>query len=194
MRCRHWMLLVLFLAVGVVGCGGSDGPGDGGDDPNARAETGGPATAVTVFLDAVRQGDDAKAAEMFTVTAREKAAAMNIQVAPRGSDTARFGVGETEFVNEDLAKVQSTWTDVDETGAFRSDEMAWMLRREPAGWRVAGMAATVFQGEPPLLLDFENPEETLRKLELLRKEIEQRTDAGTVQARQTRNSLDSVTR
>lgn len=194
---RHWMLLLAFLAVGINGCGGSDEAnttGANAGQASAAQQAAGPAEAITVFLDAVRRGDDDRAAEMFTVMAREKASAMNIQVAPKGSDTASFTVGQIEEVAQDIVKVQSTWTDVDEQGSFRTDQMAWMLRREPVGWRVAGMAATVFQGEPPLLLDFENPEETLRKLELLRNEIQRRGDAESLQATQPRNPGDAVYR
>lgn len=208
---RHWMLLLAFLAVGTVGCGGSNGSGGastpedagtqagatlGGKTPGAStsANMSGPAKAVYQFLEAVRRGDDQKAAEMFTRLARQKAAEMDIQVAPQGSDTAKFTVGEVEYLAEDVAGVKSTWTDLDQNGAVRTDEMAWMLRREPEGWRVTGMAATVFQGEPPLLLDFEKPQETLRKLESLRGEIRRRAEMEKLHAQQPENSADSIRR
>jgi len=70
--------------------------------------------------------------------------------------------------------VLSKWTDMDRSGQPRTDEITWMLRREAEGWRVAGMAATVFEGEPPLLLDFEQPEETMRRLDLLSEEVQRR--------------------
>ena len=207
MRCSHWMLLLAFAAVGVAGCGGSDEsdatstadeaasqPGEAENGRLASTESIGPAGAVSKFLDAVRRGDDEAAATMFTPLAREKAAEMNIQVAPRGSDTARFQVGQGEYMKQDLARVQSKWTDLDQEGALRTDEMAWVLRRQAEGWRVAGMAATVFEGEPPLLLDFENPQETLRKLDLLREEIRRRAEWENLQARQPENSADSIRR
>jgi len=211
MRCTHWMLLLAFVAAVAAGCGGSDGSDESSTPGDARMQTGagpvegeqartasgesvGPAEAVAQFLDAVRRGDDEAAAVMFTPLAREKAAEMNIQVAPRGSDTARFEVGKVEYVRQDLARVESVWTDLDQDGGLRTDEMAWMLRREPEGWRVAGMAATVFQGEPPLLLNFENPQETLRKLDSLREEIRRRSEAENLQAQQPENSADSIRR
>lgn len=200
MRYRHWMLPLALLAALAAGCGGSsdepasDSEADASGADDAAVQQSDPAQCVTVFLEAVRRGDDEGAAAMFTDTAREKASQMNIEVAPEGSDTARFGVGQVEYVGEEVAKVQSTWTDYDAEGELRTDEMAWMLRREPEGWRVAGMAATVFDGEPPLLLDFENPEETLRKLELLRDEIRRRTEAETYQAAQPANPGDTFRR
>lgn len=204
MRFRHWMLPMALLAALAIGCGGpaqepqSDSTAEvsqgASQTDGAAAQQKDPAQCVTAFLEAVRRGDDAAAAAMFTGTAREKASEMNIEVAPKGSDTARFGVGQVEYVGEDVVKVQSTWTDYDPEGELRTDEMAWMLRREPEGWRVAGMAATVFDGEPPLLLDFENPEETLRKLQLLRDEIRRRTEAESYQATQPANPDDAIRR
>jgi len=201
MRYSHWMFPLALVAALSAGCGGSGETDDSSTsqaDPSQAGASGAgdapdPAEAVTVFLEAVRRGDDAKAAAMFTETARQKASEMNIEVAPKGSDTARFQIGQVEYVDQALAKVPSTWSDYDPQGELRTDNMAWMVRREPEGWRVAGMAATVFEGEPPLLLDFENPEETLRKLDLLREEIHRRSEA-TYQATQPTDSAEPFLR
>jgi hypothetical protein len=141
------------------------------------AQTNTPEKAVAVFLEAVRKGDDERAAGMFTPLAREKAAGMGIQVAPKGSDTASFQVGKVDYLAEDGARVQSKWTDMDKDNSPRTDEITWMVRKETEGWRVAGMATVVFEGKPPLLLDFENPKETMQKLELLRREMESQSQA-----------------
>jgi hypothetical protein len=146
------------------------------------AQTNTPEKAVSVFLEAVRKGDDERAAGMFTPLAREKAAGMGIQVAPKGSDTASFQVGKVDYLAEDGARVQSTWTDLDKDSKPRTDKITWMVRKEAEGWRVAGMATEVFEGKPPLLLDFENPQETMQKLELLRREMERQAQSETAAA------------
>lgn len=202
MRYRHWMLTMAMVAALVAGCGdsGNTPPASSGSDPAAAtaasqsAEPADPAQSVKSFLEAVRRGDDATAAAMFTELAREKASEMNIEVAPKGSDTAQFEVFEAEYIDDGLAKVPSTWSDYGVDGQLQTDKMAWMLRREPEGWRVAGMSAAVFEGEPPLLLDFENPEETLRKLELLRDEIVRRSQAEAYQASQPAGPSSEVRR
>jgi hypothetical protein len=148
------------------------------------AETNTPEKAVTVFLEAVRKGDDERAAGMFTPLAREKAAGMGIQVAPKGSDTAGFEVGKVDYLADDGARVQSKWTDLDKDNNQRTDEITWMVRKEAEGWRVAGMATVVFDGKPPLLLDFENPQETMQKLELLRREMERQAQSETASAKE----------
>ncbi len=60
----------------------------------ARDDAEGPAEAVFTFLEAVRTGDDAKANEMLTQLAREKTSEIDMVVAPPGSETASFEVGE----------------------------------------------------------------------------------------------------
>ena len=79
---------------------------------------------------------------------------VEIPVTPHGSDTARFELGPVEQVNDEMVRVGCKWTDLDSEGQKRADEMTWSVLKEAEGWRIAGLAATVFDGEPPLLLRF----------------------------------------
>lgn len=221
MQNRHWTLWWTFLFLGIVGCGGSNQPSDTPasatpqaqatqkatpHSPNAQASsmvdlnkqlaatTGDPANAVATFLDAVRRGDDEATAAMFTPIAREKVNALGIQVAPPGSDTAKFEVGKVEMLSDDGARVESQWSDVDQEGNERGDQITLMVRKEECGWRVAGMAVMVFPGEPPLLLDFEKPDETRQKLDMLKEEIRRRTEGATQQAQLPEEPGNSVQR
>ncbi len=215
MRCKHGMLLLALLIVGLVGCQGSTGAGEdptaanpqgqaAADQPPTSAsglsdqtvpnDTSEPAAAVAVFLDAVRRGDDARIMELYTVRAREEAARLNEHFAPRASDTARFQVGNVEYVTDDGARVGCAWTDLDQNGQPHTMEFLWTLRREPSGWRVAGMVATPFPEENPVLFDFENLDETIRKVNLLAEEIARREQLGTREALETKKSEDPTLR
>ena len=199
MRLNPRMLLSMFLVAAIAGCGGSEdsAPADSageGSDQAASAKSAKPDAAVGEFLEAVRVGNDQDAAAMFTPLARQRVAELKIQVAPQGSDTASFSVGEVEYVAEDGARVAATWTDLDEDGKPRTDDMTWMVRRVPEGWRVAGMATVVFPGEPQLLLDFEKPQETLRKLELVREEVLRRAQTAGLPPSEQQNPEDSIRR
>jgi hypothetical protein len=102
---------------------------------------------------------------------------MDMAVAPIGSDSASFTVGEVELPEEgngELAHVASTWTDIDDDGQPRTDEILWVLRHEEQGWRIAGMATKVFEEEPPLLLNFEDPTDMRRKQQMAETEMERR--------------------
>ncbi len=199
-----WIVWSAVLAVGVMGCGGSDetaqrpksggGEAQSGGGGNNGAQQNGPAQAVFEFLEAVRTGNDDKAALMLTKMARRKTAEMNMEVAPPGSDTAQFKVGRVEYLAEDGARVASTWSDLDENSQKRTDEILWMVRRDPEGWRIAGVAATVFKGEPPLLLNFENPEEMIRKQEWVQQEVRRRAQQENRQAQGPENPQNSIRR
>jgi hypothetical protein len=155
-----------------------------------------PEAAVREFLEAIRTGNDKKATEMLSTVAQQKAAALNRNLTPPASDTARFTVGKVEYVGKDGARVASTWTDFDETGQSRSDQALWVLRHEAGGWRIAGVAAEVFSGEPPLLLNFEDPEDMSRKQQWVREEIRRRMEKaqGQLQAKEEEKSKKSVQR
>ena len=142
----------------------------------------GPAEAVHEFLQAVQSGDDQKSAGMLTSMAREKTAELDLEVAPPGSKTASFTVGEVEMVDENGAYVGSTWSDIDPEGVRHDDQIVWVLRREPEGWRIAGMVTKLFEGK--LVLNFEDPEDMLRKQELAAEEMERRAKAEQSQAEQ----------
>ena len=173
LRClaAAWMLGVAT----VVGCGSAP---TGGEDAqsSAASQTAGPATTVQTFLEGARTGDDEKVASMLTALARTELAKRGIPVAPARSDTARFEVGEVRYPAEGVAHVTSRWIETVEpaTSQAAAQEPTWVLRKEPEGWRIGGMAVVVFEGEPPLLLNFEQPDDMVRQMELLQVEIAKR--------------------
>jgi len=203
----HWLAMSAVLAVVVSGCGKPAGTGQSstssGGGAAATSNAGvaqdaaqleGPAAAAHEFLDALRTGNDEKAGKMLSTLAREKTASLNRNVTPPASDTARFAVGKVEYLGDDGARVACTWTDIDEEGQPKSDDAIWVLRREEEGWRVAGVAAQVFPGEPPLLLNFEDPEDMFRKQQWVREEIRRRIEAGGLQAQGGEKQEKSIRR
>lgn len=174
-----------FAAGLVLACGGCNKPTEpGAQNPQAGAsQTGGaaalpsgtPDQAVAVFMEAVRTGDTEKTAGMLTSIAREKTAAAGLDVAPPGRATMKYQVGKVEYVteNKDGAHVLCTVTDEGGDGVEpRNDEIIWVLRRESEGWRIAGMVTRVIPNLPPLVLNYEDPDDMIRKLDLLQQEME----------------------
>ncbi|OHB82221.1 MAG: hypothetical protein A2W31_02670 [Planctomycetes bacterium RBG_16_64_10] len=193
-RCYH-TLLAFSLTTGLVGCGDQPGTPSPQAKSAERAAVAGqgtsagtsPAQTVFCFLEAVRLGDDTAASHMLTDLARQKTAEINMVVAPPGSDTASFRVGQTTMVQDGLAHVACCWTDLDNEGKPRTDEIVWTVRRSGRGWRIAGMAAKIFPDRPPVQLNFEDPQEMLRQQKLVEHEAIQR--AGQ-QERQASRSAD----
>jgi hypothetical protein len=131
---------------------------------------------VTSFLEAIRKGDNDAATRLLTKIARQKAAETGRCVAPAANDSARIEVEEAVYptAGHDIAHVPTKWIDLDATGKPRTDKATWVCRLEPEGWRVAGFAAYVFEGEDPLLLSFEDPVDMAKKQDWLKKEIDRR--------------------
>ena len=147
-----------------------------------------PATAAVVsFLDAIKRGDDAAARAMLTKLARLKTEELGISVAPPVADSATYSVRGCEIVGDthDLAHVGTIWTDVDADGFKTNENVVWVVRLDPEGWRVVGMAMRVFDDMPPLLLNFEDPEDMLAKQELVAQELQKRAE---------KNAQDSAAR
>ena len=166
----------------LVGCGGGTAETPAPSTVTAASDAK-PDHIVRNFLEAVRTGDDAKAAQMLTEVARRETEKHELVVAPPGSDTAHYEVGEVEYIEAgELAHVASKWTDVGENGQPHTDDIVWALRRDPAGWRIAGMATKIFPNEPPLLLDFEQPEEMMRQQRMAEEEIQRRAQAAQPKA------------
>jgi hypothetical protein len=162
----------LVLQPGCSGAGGS----------TAKAE---PAKATVVaFLEAIKRGDDGAARGLLTKVARLKTEELGISVAPPVADTATYSVREAEVVGEsdDLVHVGTTWTDVDGEGFKTAENVVWVVRLDPEGWRVVGMAMRVFEDMAPLLLNFEDPEDMLAKQEMVAKEIQKRSQQAEKEA------------
>ena len=194
-------LVVLGLA-GLTGCGKSENPAATAAAPAGGSAAGpkvvndvnktprpagdGPDAAVYDFMEAVRTGNDEMAGRLLTPMARQKVAEHHMVVAPPGTDTARFEMSRTEPSSESTAKVAVLWTDLDESGKQRTDQIVWLAKRVEEGWRISGVAAPVFDGEPPIELNFEDPAEMIRKQQAVREEMRKRAQqqAGAAAAPQ----------
>lgn len=190
---RKQLSFAIVLALFTAGCGGGSTPGD--QQAAATGKAGnlpGPDKTVAAFLEAVRVGNDDQASQMLSPLARQRTAERDLVVAPPGSETAKFQVGEVEVVGDDAAHVASSWTDIDETGQPHTDQIVWILRRESEGWRIAGMGTKIFPDQPPLFLNFEDPDDMLRKQQLAEQEMRRRAgldspgaESPPLQAQQT---------
>lgn len=170
------------LTVLAVGCSKSEeGPA------TAAAPVAPPDATIREFLEAIRTGNDKQAESMLTDLARQKTAQADLMVAPPGSPSASYKIGEMEVIDGQVAHVSTIWTDTGDDGKPQSNEFVWALRLEPSGWRVAGVAVALFPNQPPLLLDFEDPADMMRKQQMAEQEMQrqmnpQQTAPQNVQA------------
>ncbi len=130
-----------------------------------------PEEVVRKLLEAARDGDNAKAASLFTPAARATIKELGWQVAPVKSSTATFAVGDVTHIEDGRARVTTSWTDYGTT-----TQMSWILRSGKEGWRIAGMETRVRDGVPPVLLDIENLEEARKNFRVLAEAAESSAD------------------
>lgn len=176
------------LAFSFTGCGGGSTEQPAAVTPaanNAVAKNT-PQDAVRKFLQAIKDGDNQTADAMLTKLARDETKRADLHVAPPGSPTASFEVGQFE-TQGDEAQVFCTWNDTAEDGTKHSDKIVWILRNTPTdGWRIAGMATEIFPGEDPLILNFEDPADMIKKQQAAEAEMVRRA-TETIKQAQTPN-------
>ena len=178
---RGWLAVLVVVSAAAVGCSTSPA----GGDATAPAQR-----TVVTFLEAIRRGDDAAARGLLSVAARTKTEELGLSVAPPVEDTASYAVKACEVVSEagDVVHVATSWTDTDSDGFVTSDNVVWVVRLDPEGWRVVGMAMRVFEDLPPLLLNFEDPEDMLAKQEMVAAELKRRASVPQQPAGQPRTA------
>jgi len=157
------MSLVLAVAVvTVVGCSGSDVSKDGtaaAVSSDAASRDASPEGAVTKFLEAVRTGNSEVASACLTPLALEEIKKNELEFAPPSSETAQYRVGKVEVFEADKVFVESVWIEKDADGTPFEETMTWGLKRIDGLWRISGMAAHVGPDQPPIVIDFENPDQ-----------------------------------
>lgn len=138
---RKKTLAVLAFAMTAVGCS-QEAP-----QPAPRASVASPAPksdpqiaqAAEVFMRAILAGEAPKASGLLTAKAAQRYAADRSILPAMGMQVAQLTVGEIRRLNADEAAVQCLVT---EAGTEAPQELCCLLKRESAGWRVAGVAAT----------------------------------------------------
>ena len=182
---RIYVLGSLLLVIGITGCGDTktDAPATSISSnqqtaksateqqpiaqkplpPLPSAET--PQGAVAAFLEVVRRGDKLQARAMLTPLALQKTEEYKLTFAPEGSDTATFQVKSEKVQADGTANVESTWTDLDEEDNPREENITWTVKRLGNVWKISGMIAHLGPDQPPIVINFEKPDELLRRQE-----------------------------
>jgi hypothetical protein len=177
------LLGVAILTCLLAGCGKSDVASQDGPATSASST---PENTVHEFMGAFKNGDDAAAEKLLSQKAREEAERTQKAVSPPGSKTMRFTVGQVEYVTEakDAAHVACQIIDAEPGGEELTYDVVWFLRKEAAGWRVAGVAMKVFPDELPVLYNFEDQDDMDRKMQLVEEEMVRRAQQTLMQAQQ----------
>jgi len=123
-----------------------------------------PDRVVTVFLDALRAGDSPTTESLLTTKARQELAKHQLYVDALSAPNAIYQVQPAVPVleNPNGAHVTSVWTEKFDDGDEKY-EIVWALRKQPEGWRLAGMAMQLVPGQQVQILNFEDPADMIKK-------------------------------
>ena len=117
-----------------------------------------PGQAVSLFLEALRDSDEARTVNLMTSQAR-KAVDSSDRVSFGLQDTQgiEFQVGENRYLpgKNKRAHVDVCWDGTD---------VVFALREQESGWRIAGFAAPLVPNGRLEYLNFEDPTEMLAKI------------------------------
>ncbi|NOY40760.1 MAG: hypothetical protein GXP26_02835 [Planctomycetes bacterium] len=156
---RKFMVLAAAVSVvSAIGCSGSDAPADTTVATSSNAAST-PDGAVAKFLEAVRTGNSAVASASLTPLSLTQIKENEMDFTPPASETAQFRVGKVEMFERDKAFVESVWIELDADGKPFEETMTWGLKLIDGQWRISGMAAHLGPNQPPVVFDFENPDQ-----------------------------------
>ena len=155
-RRSNWCLIALVVLI-AVGCNNST---DSQPSAQVAAQPSDPVgQAAYDFLDAVLKGDTQRASQRLPPMAIERIPATGKQFAPPGLETATFRIGEVRLPTPTQAVVQCFLTDSQSGPEPRTEEIGCLLRLVGNEWRVSGIAFSPGSDRPPMILNFENPQQ-----------------------------------
>lgn len=135
------------------------------------------------FIRALQMKNEKAVLAMLTDKALSERLKRAIPLGPDFLQNADVDLGSVQYLKDEETKqevgahVGTTWMIPDpETNQPYEENIAWVFRKEDNTWRVAGMIAVLDPKYPPLLVNFEDVEETLRKYQSIEEEIQQRIE------------------
>jgi len=147
-----------------------------------------PQTTVVDFLAAVKAGDDNAATSLLSTAAQRDAWSNGMGITTEGFPNAEFDITEVAYLKENQeAHVMCKGKDQAVTGGEAQFDCVWMLKHEPHGWTIYGMASVVDGFNVPL--NFENQMEMQQTLTQLDRRMREKKAAAQIAAQQGPETL-----
>lgn len=141
-----------------------------------------PAKVVYYFIRALQVKDEKVIYALLTQAAREERVRQAIPLGPDGCENATVNLGNVQYVEDPDtgevvgARVGTVWVlpDPENPDEEFEEAIAWVLGKESdQRWGIAGMVAIIDLRIPPVLVNFENIDQTLEDMVQLNAEIEE---------------------
>ncbi|MDO4576323.1 MAG: hypothetical protein Q4D98_14040 [Planctomycetia bacterium] len=133
------------------------------------------------FIRALQLQNEKAVLSMLTEDALAERLSRNIPLGPDYLRETDVDLGNVQYLQDEQgnpvgAHVGTTWLlpDPENKDEKYQEQIAWVFRKEADTWRVAGMIAVLDPKYPPILVNFENIDETLKQYQSIEAEIEER--------------------
>ena len=131
--------------------------------PSTSQTRGLPSDTVKQMLLALKAGDGELAEMFLTERAPTAMRRADAPLEPPGSKKARFHIEEAVGLGVNgRADVQTTWTEPVSGTSDSTYDVTWLLRLENNKWLITGFTSKVFEDQPEIVMNFEDPSEMLR--------------------------------
>lgn len=141
-----------------------------------------PAKVVYYFIRALQVKDEKVIYALLTQAAREERVRQKIALGPDGCENATVNLGNVQYVEDPEtgevvgARVGTVWVlpDPENPEKVLEEPIAWILGKESdQRWGIAGMVAIIDLRIPPVLVNFENIQQTEEDMQQLEEDIEE---------------------
>ncbi len=174
-------VLVLLAVAGCSSSSTSDSAGAGSTTSTSATHTDPAARVAHEFLEAVVQGETARANALLTPLAVERIVASGKPFQLPGLANYTFRVGEVRRPAPDKAFVQCMGTDRTAEGKVVEEEFCWLMSLVEQDWRIAGISYTAGPQQTLMIYSFEDPEKGAIPVQRLMAQPEGQTAATTGQ-------------
>lgn len=162
---KFWSLLMIVSLLTIT-------PGCGSSEPVSAPQAKTTSTqkelikiVATEFLEALRQGESETASSKLTPLAQEQIHKSDMDFSLLENEAASYTIGkvETQADNEDIeanqAIVEAVWSEPNDTAPAYQEKWTIALQNIDGQWGILGILADEGPNQPPLVMNFENPDD-----------------------------------
>ena len=151
---RSFVGLLICTLIVAAGCGKSSNS----PNPQASSPPNDPIGKIAFeFLDAVRSSNNDAARSKLTPLAIQRMAELGMDFMLPISEGARFSVSTADLIEDNIAAVDTIWTETDANGQTMQEELTVVLKLNEGRWGIMAVLAGMGTNEQPDGIDFEKP-------------------------------------
>lgn len=162
---KFWSLLMIVCLLAITpGCGSSEpasAPQAKASSSSSASQSDPIAKTAHEFLEALRKGESNVASSKLTPLAQQRIRESDMDFSLLANEAASFTIGKVEVHEAGEASVEAVWSEPSVNGQTQQEQWTLALQNIEGQWYILGIIADEGPGQPALVMDFENPDETV---------------------------------